>query len=67
MPAFATPGPIAVSVQVAGARVRVTASDRAVNLNARVRQVCGQAGAGGQVDRDGDRAILVPGGGRFDR
>jgi Putative adhesin len=28
MPAFATPGPIAVTVQVAGARVRVTASER---------------------------------------
>jgi Putative adhesin len=28
MPAFATPGPITVTVQVAGARVRVTASDR---------------------------------------
>jgi len=28
MPAFATPGPIAATVQVAGARVRVTASDR---------------------------------------
>jgi hypothetical protein len=28
MPAFATPGPIAAAVQVAGARVRVTASDR---------------------------------------
>jgi hypothetical protein len=28
MPAFATPGPIAVTVQVAGPRVRVTASDR---------------------------------------
>jgi hypothetical protein len=29
MPTFATPGPIAVTVQVAGAQVRVTASDRA--------------------------------------
>ena len=28
MPTFATPGPIAATVQVAGARVRVTASDR---------------------------------------
>jgi hypothetical protein len=28
MPTFATPGPIAVTVQVAGAQVRVTASDR---------------------------------------
>jgi putative adhesin len=28
MPTFATPGPITVTVQVAGARVRVTASDR---------------------------------------
>jgi putative adhesin len=28
MPAFATPGPIAATVEVAGARVRVTASDR---------------------------------------
>ncbi|HEY2079109.1 MAG TPA: DUF4097 family beta strand repeat-containing protein [Streptosporangiaceae bacterium] len=28
MPAFATPGPIAATVQVAGAQVRVTASDR---------------------------------------
>ncbi|MDR2986251.1 MAG: DUF4097 domain-containing protein [Nocardiopsaceae bacterium] len=28
MPTFATPGPIAASVQVAGARVRVSASDR---------------------------------------
>jgi hypothetical protein len=28
MPAFATPGPITVTVQVAGAQVRVTASDR---------------------------------------
>jgi putative adhesin len=29
MPAFATPGPVAATLQVAGARVRVTASDRA--------------------------------------
>ena len=29
MPTFATPGPIAATVEVAGARVRVTASDRA--------------------------------------
>jgi hypothetical protein len=28
MPTFATPGPIAATVQVAGAQVRVTASDR---------------------------------------
>jgi hypothetical protein len=28
MPTFATPGPIAVTLQVAGAQVRVTASDR---------------------------------------
>ena len=28
MPTFATPGPIAATVEVAGARVRVTASDR---------------------------------------
>jgi hypothetical protein len=28
MPTFATPGPIAATVQVAGARVRITASDR---------------------------------------
>jgi hypothetical protein len=28
MPSFATPGPIAATVQVAGAQVRVTASDR---------------------------------------
>jgi DUF4097 and DUF4098 domain-containing protein YvlB len=28
MPAFATPGPIAATVEVAGAQVRVTASDR---------------------------------------
>jgi len=28
MPTFATPGPIAAIVEVAGARVRVTASDR---------------------------------------
>ncbi len=28
MPAFTTPGPIAATVEVAGARVRVTASDR---------------------------------------
>src|SRR5499433_4091290 len=28
MPTFATPGPIAATVQVAGARVRVAASDR---------------------------------------
>ena len=28
MPTFATPGPIAATVQVAGARVRVTATDR---------------------------------------
>ena len=28
MPAFATPGPIAATVEVAGARVRLTASDR---------------------------------------
>jgi hypothetical protein len=28
MPTFATPGPITAAVQVAGAQVRVTASDR---------------------------------------
>ena len=28
MPTYATPGPVAATVQVAGARVRVTASDR---------------------------------------
>jgi hypothetical protein len=28
MPTFATPGPVAATVEVAGAQVRVTASDR---------------------------------------
>ena len=126
MPTFATPGPIAAIVEVAGARVRVTASDRIdtvvrlepvteasrsdVKVASKTKvdfadgqlsvktttpgdkngsvsitidlpagsslaaylahssvQVDGQAGAGGQADRDVDRAVLVPRCGRFDR
>src|SRR5262249_13314249 len=57
----------AVQLDLTRGPVQLAKADWAVNLNARVRQVCGQAGARGQVDRDGDRAILVPGGGRLDR
>jgi hypothetical protein len=57
----------AVQLDLARCQVQLALADWAVNLNARVRQVRGQAGAGGQVDRDGDRTVLVPGGARFDR
>ena len=57
----------AVQLDLTRCQVQLALAEWAVNLNTRVRQVRGQAGAGGQVDRDGDRAILVPGDGRFDR
>ena len=57
----------AVQLDLTRCHVQLAPAECAVNLNARVRQVRGQAGAGGQVDRDGDRAALVPGGGRLDR
>jgi hypothetical protein len=34
MPTFATPGPIAATVEVAGAQVRATAGDRTVRKRA---------------------------------
>jgi hypothetical protein len=51
----------AVQLDLTRCQVQLALANRPVNLNARVRQVRGQAGAGGQVDRDGDRATLVPG------
>jgi hypothetical protein len=48
MPTFATSGPITATVEVAGARVRVTASDRTDTV--RIGEVAGSAriaGSGG--------------------
>ena len=49
MPTFATPGPIAATVQVAGAQVRVTASDRTDTV---VLVECELHMASGQVQLD---------------
>ena len=57
----------AIELDLTRCHVQLALAERAVSVNARVRQVRDQAGAGGQVDRDGDRTVLVPGGGRLDR
>jgi hypothetical protein len=57
----------AVQVDLARCQVQLARAERAVRVHAGVRQVCGHAGACGQVDRDGDRALVVARDGRLDR
>ena len=57
----------AIELDLSRCHVQLALAERAVGVHLRVRQVRDQAGAGGQVDRDGDRAVSCPGGGRLDR
>jgi len=57
----------AVQLDLTRCHVQLARAQCALGVHLRVRQVRDQAGAGGQVDSDGDRAVLVPRGFRFDR
>ncbi len=57
----------AIQPDLTRGQVQLARAEWALGGHLRVRQVRDQAGAGGQVDHDGDRAVLVPGGGRLDR
>src|SRR6185503_10445666 len=52
------------SLDPARRRVQLALAERPLDPDARVRQVRDEAGAGGQVDGDGDRTVGVAGGGR---
>ena len=55
----------AIELDPARCHVQLALAKGAVSVHTRVRQVCDQAGASGQVDRDDDRTVLVPGDGRL--
>ena len=56
-----------VQLDLTRCHVQLARAEWAVSVNTRVRQICDQAGARGEVDRDGNRTPLVARDGRLDR